>query len=101
VRLGYAGLPMFMISLSDRHFTVARRQARFVDRGGYAIYGEKSRAGLRLFDRYGNPLHAASDPERAYPDFASIRRSPSTACCLSRITICSTWRIAGATPDVE
>jgi membrane peptidoglycan carboxypeptidase len=78
VRLGYAGLPMFVASLSDHHFAVQRQASwsagldRFVDRGGYAIYGEKSRAGLHLFDRDGNPLYAASYPERAYPDFASI-----------------------------
>ena len=41
-------------------------------RAGYAIYGEKPRAGLELFDRDRNPLYQASYPERAYKDFASI-----------------------------
>ena len=65
-------------SLSAHHFTVERQAEwshsldRFVDQGGYAIYGEKARAGLRLFDRDGNPLYQASYPERAYTDFSSI-----------------------------
>ena len=45
---------------------------RFVDQGGYPIYGEKSRAGLTLLDRDQNPLYQASYPDRAYKDFASI-----------------------------
>src|SRR5271163_228501 len=77
-RLGYAGLPVFIASLGAHHFAVDRQAkwsdelARFVDQGGYAIYGEKSRAGLSLFDRDGNPLYRASYPERTYADFGSI-----------------------------
>ena len=77
-RLGYVGLPLFLASLNAHHFTVQRQADwsaaldRFVDDGGYAIYGEKPRAGLHLFDRDGNPLYATSYPERAYRDFASI-----------------------------
>src|SRR5271166_627951 len=77
-RLGYAGLPVFIASLSAHHFAVEHQAewsdefARFVGQGGYAIYGEKSRTGLRLFDRDGNPLYAASYPERTYADFGSI-----------------------------
>jgi membrane peptidoglycan carboxypeptidase len=77
-RLGYPGLPAFIASLNTHHFAVERQAewsdelARFVGQGGYAIYGEKSRAGLALFDRDGNPLYRASYPERAYADFDSI-----------------------------
>ncbi len=77
-RLGYAELPVFINSLSGHHFAL-ERQAEwshsldwFVDQGGYAIYGEKARAGLRLFDRDGNPLYQASYPKRTYTDFSSI-----------------------------
>jgi membrane peptidoglycan carboxypeptidase len=77
-RLGYAQLPSFVDRLNARHFVVAR-QARwsaamegFADQGGYAVYGEKTRAGLEVFDRDGNALYRASHPERAYGDFASI-----------------------------
>ena len=77
-RLGYVGLPVFIASLNAHHFAVERQAewsdelARFVDQGGYAIYGEKSRTGLALFDRDGNPLYRASYPERTYADFGSI-----------------------------
>ena len=71
-------LPSFVEALTARHFGVARQARwsppleRFVDRGGYAIYGEKTRAGVKLFDRDQNPLYQASYPERAYNDFSSI-----------------------------
>jgi membrane peptidoglycan carboxypeptidase len=77
-RLGYAQLPTFIERLSARQFVVTRQAhwsqplEQFVEQGGYAIYGEKSRAGLRLFDRDQNALYEASYPERAYKDFASI-----------------------------
>jgi membrane peptidoglycan carboxypeptidase len=77
-RLGYAGLPSFIASLGAHHFAVQRQAEwspeldRFVDDGGYAIYREKARAGLHLYDRDGNPLYAATYPEGAYRDFNSI-----------------------------
>jgi membrane peptidoglycan carboxypeptidase len=77
-RLGYARLPSFIGSLSARHFVVTRQAEwspsmdRFVDRGSYAIYREKSRAGLKLLDRDKIPLYQASYPERIYDDFNSI-----------------------------
>jgi len=77
-RLGYAQLPSFIGSLQGRHFVVTRQAQwslaldRFVDHGGYAIYGEKSRAGLQLLDRDQNPLYQASYPQRVYSDFKSI-----------------------------
>jgi hypothetical protein len=77
-RLGYAQLPSFIEALSARHFVVTRQARwsqpleRFVDQGGYAIYGEKTRAGVKLFDRDQNPLYEASYPERAYKDLSSI-----------------------------
>ena len=70
-RRGYEQLPSFVEALSARHFAVTRQARwsppleRFVDQGGYAIYGEKTRAGLRLYDRDRNPLYEASYPERA------------------------------------
>ena len=77
-RLGYVALPRFIQSLKDHDFAVAS-QARwspaledFVKYGGYAIYHEKERAGLELFDRDGAPLYRASYPERTFPNFAAI-----------------------------
>src|SRR5438094_5777588 len=77
-RLGYARLPSFIASLTTRHFGIARQARwspaleRFVDDGGYAIYDEKTRAGLQLFDRDQNVLYRSSYPLLAYRDFASI-----------------------------
>ena len=77
-RLGYAELPGFIGSLNTHQFTVQRQAewsdalVRFVNQGNYAIYGEKPRAGLKLFDRDGNPLYQTSYPQRAYADFTAI-----------------------------
>ncbi len=77
-RLGYAELPRFTASLEADHFAIAK-QARwspqllaFVKDGGYAVYHEKERAGLVLYDRHGRLLYRATYPERSYPDFAAI-----------------------------
>ena len=77
-RLGYAKLPSFIEALNARHFAITRQARwsppleRFVDQGGYPIYGEKSRAGVKLLDRDQHPLYQASYPDRAYKDFSSI-----------------------------
>jgi hypothetical protein len=58
-RLGYAELPRFISALDADHFRIARQARwspaldRLVRDGGYAIYREKSQAGLQLFDRDG------------------------------------------------
>lgn len=77
-RLGYAKLPAFIDALTARRFVV-EQQARFSPElndftaaGGFALFREKTRAGLTLLDRAGVPLHAAQHPARAYGDFASI-----------------------------
>jgi len=77
-RLGYAKLPAFIEWLSARHFNVTRQAQwsrpldSFVDESWYAVYGEKPRAGLQLFDRDRNPLYRVSYPERTYEDFDSV-----------------------------
>ncbi|MGE0744201.1 MAG: transglycosylase domain-containing protein [Rhodospirillales bacterium] len=79
-RLGYTHLPDALQAL-ERHDYQVMSQARmteglerFVDRGGYAIYHEKSRAGLLLRDRFGTSMFESRYPERVYPDFVSIPR---------------------------
>jgi membrane peptidoglycan carboxypeptidase len=77
-RLGYAELPNFIAALHADDFVVDRQAQwsntlrRFVDGGGYAIYREKSRAGLQLFGRHDVPIYRARYPQRAYRDFRSI-----------------------------
>jgi membrane peptidoglycan carboxypeptidase len=77
-RLGYAELPNFIAALRADDFAVDRQAqwspvlGKFVDGGGYAIYREKTRAGLALYGRHDVPLYRARYPERAYPDFRAI-----------------------------
>ena len=77
-RLGYTALPSLIQRLTARDFEV-QRQARqspalldFVGAGGYAVYHEKSRAGLVLMDRSGQRLEAAPYPSAAYERFEQI-----------------------------
>ncbi len=78
LRLGYVRLQDFIGSLGREGYAV-ERQARwsealrtFVDAGGYALYHEKTRAGLEIRDRSGAAMFVSRHPERAYPDFDSI-----------------------------
>src|SRR5438874_2386285 len=77
-RLGYTALPQFISALTGRHFTVERQARwshgldRFVDLGGFPIYAEKDRAGLRIFDRNGDEIYGTKFPQHAYADYASI-----------------------------
>ncbi len=77
-RLGYAELPRFIGALEAHHFIIARQArwssglADFVKSGGYAVYHEKERAGLQLFDRNNALLYRARYPELTYPGFAAI-----------------------------
>jgi membrane peptidoglycan carboxypeptidase len=77
-RLGYAELPAFIAELGGDDFVIDRQAQwsaaldQFDDHGGYAIYREKTRAGLELFGRHDVPLYRARYPERAYRDFRSI-----------------------------
>jgi len=71
-RLGYAGLPAFIAALRARGWIVSA-QARpspalraWTGSGGYAIYPEKTEAGLRLLDRDGAPLYEARFPQQAF-----------------------------------
>jgi membrane peptidoglycan carboxypeptidase len=77
-RLGYAHLPGFLERLEDRGFLIERqarlsdRHLAFIGRGGFAIYPEKTQAGLTLLDRHGDPLLAARYPARVYASFEAI-----------------------------
>lgn len=77
-RLGYAFVPYFAERLTQRHFVIQTQARmspdlrRFIDAGGYALYREKTRAGLTLYGRPSEPLFAGRYPERVYSDFAGI-----------------------------
>ncbi|HSK38334.1 MAG TPA: transglycosylase domain-containing protein [Arenibaculum sp.] len=77
-RLGYAEIPEFVDRLSAGPYVV-ERQARmsdamtgFVEKGGFAIYREKTSAGITIRDRNGQAIYAARFPERVFEDFEAI-----------------------------
>lgn len=77
-RLGYVHIPGFVERLSAGRYAV-ERQARmsdamtgFVEKGGFAIYQEKTSAGLTIKDRGGQVIHAARFPERVFEDFDAV-----------------------------
>ena len=74
-RLGYTEIPKAVKSLTGSGYRI-EQQARtspelagFVEYGGFAVFREKTRAGLTLKDRNGSLLYAARYPERVYDDF--------------------------------
>jgi membrane peptidoglycan carboxypeptidase len=77
-RLGYARLPAFIDRLTTRDFAVtaqARPSAQLLalqDRGLFAIYRERSQAGLLLQDCRGEPLYAERLPRRVHERFDAV-----------------------------
>ncbi|PKB23874.1 transglycosylase domain-containing protein [Janthinobacterium sp. 64] len=75
-RLGYASLPDFITKLNARDYEVTAqarmspKMVQLVDRGIFATYHEKNRAGLTILDCRAAPLFAASYPERMFDGFA-------------------------------
>lgn len=77
-RLGYHDLPRFIDRLTAQQWQVTA-QARMspglidvVERGLFAPYAEKSRAGLELLDCRAEPLFSARHPQRIYGSFDAI-----------------------------
>lgn len=77
-RLGHSQLPAFVERLTARDYVItaqARMSPRMLelrDHGLFAIYRESSMGGLRLLDRYGEPLYAARFPQRVYDSFEAV-----------------------------
>ncbi len=77
-RLGYARLPTFVAALESRNFGIERQVrlseplARFMDRGGFAIFREKDQAGLEIRDRDGRIVYGARHPRFVFADFDDI-----------------------------
>lgn len=77
-RLGYSLLPNLIERMLARGFEI-ESQARqspnlsvLMQRGIYAIYPEKSQAGLTVFDHARQPLFKALHPQLVYENFADI-----------------------------
>ncbi|MEM7041878.1 MAG: transglycosylase domain-containing protein [Pseudomonadota bacterium] len=77
-RLGYIDLDDFERSLDQRGFDLTRqaglsqRHWQFIQIGGYPMFKEKNRAGLKLLDHKGEVIHDARFPARIYPAFEAI-----------------------------
>jgi membrane peptidoglycan carboxypeptidase len=77
-RLGYAYMPSMIGRLKARNFEIVRQAVqspallRFIEAGGYAVYHEKSQAGLVLMDSSGRTLEVASYPSAVYRRFEEI-----------------------------
>jgi membrane peptidoglycan carboxypeptidase len=78
LRMGYTAIPRWQLRLQDRHFAtlsqarMAPRMLEVMDRGWFAPYREKHRAGLRIDDCHGEPLYLSHYPQRSYASFADI-----------------------------
>jgi membrane peptidoglycan carboxypeptidase len=77
-RLGYALMPSLIDRLKARNFEIVGQSVqssallRFIEAGGYAVYHEKSQAGLVLKDSSGRTLEATSYPSAVYRRFEEI-----------------------------
>src|SRR5262249_30410739 len=77
-RLGYSQVPSFLARLSSAGYVVVSqarpspRLRQLAEWGLFPPYREKDRAGLRVTDRTGRPLHAVRFPERVYDSFDAI-----------------------------
>ena len=77
-RVGYTALPDIIDRLTREDYEITKqarisnRFAEIVDRGLFAPYSEKQRAGLLLQDPYDNSLHNSLYPTRFYESFDQI-----------------------------
>jgi membrane peptidoglycan carboxypeptidase len=77
-RLGYAYMPSLIRRLEARNFEIVTQAVqssallRFIAAGGYAVYHEKSQAGLVLNDSSGRALQATFYPAAVYRRFEEI-----------------------------
>lgn len=78
IRHGYTRIPTIIRSLLKEGFfieaqaEISERLANLVDWGIFSIYREKSQAGIKILDRYGDTLYSAIRPERVYKSFNEI-----------------------------
>lgn len=77
-RLGYAHLPSFLQSLTNKGFVI-EAQARLspsmrslINQDIFPIYKEKTQAGLQVLDKNNQEIFSARFPERVYEKFESI-----------------------------
>ncbi|MGE3769524.1 MAG: transglycosylase domain-containing protein [Bdellovibrionales bacterium] len=78
VRLGYTRLPKMLDTLTVQGFKIIRQPRlsqplqEFMAMGGYAIYPEKTSAGITILGAQGNELHSRRFPTRTFADYDEI-----------------------------
>ncbi len=78
VRLGYTSIPAWQARLQASGYSVTSqadwspRLIRFVERGFFPPYGEKTQAGLVILDCLGRPLVRHAVPQRVYERYEDI-----------------------------
>ncbi|MEQ1530690.1 MAG: transglycosylase domain-containing protein, partial [Methylococcales bacterium] len=77
-RLGYALIPNSIARLQKAGFSITAQASpspmltHLLDYGLFAIYNEKTQAGLRIIDQNNQPLFAATYPAHGYPSFEAV-----------------------------
>jgi membrane peptidoglycan carboxypeptidase len=78
LRLGYTSLPEMVERLQKAGFSIAAqaspsvKMTELMDSGLFAIYREKTQAGLQITDSTDQPVFSNVYPEHGYADFAAI-----------------------------
>jgi len=77
-RLGYTQIPIMIERLNDKNFALEQqsrmspRMLHYLELGGYAVFHEKSQAGLIVRDASGKALVDAAYPTRTFRNFEEI-----------------------------
>jgi len=77
-RLGYSELDGFAERLDQRGFDLTKQAGlspkhwQFVEIGGYPLFQEKNRAGLKILDHQGEVIQNMRFPMRIYPAFEAV-----------------------------
>ncbi len=78
LRFGYSRLPQFLDNLEGTGFEVesqprlSQSLTEFIQLGGFAIYNEKTSAGLQLYDRAGGAMYAVKYPTRIFESYDDV-----------------------------
>lgn len=78
LRLGYSSLPEMLQRLQKSGYSIAEqatpslKMAELMDSGLFAIYREKTQAGLHIVDRTDQPVFANVYPANGYANFSAI-----------------------------
>ena len=77
-RFGYSRLSGFLDNLENSGYEVESQPRlsqslnEFIDLGGFAIYNEKTSAGMTLFDRAGGTMYSVKYPTRVFDSYDDV-----------------------------